>query len=109
MDLCLLLMTCNGKNKVSRFATKHGALNYHVIEIRLKGDVNQVAWELSLPKGCGRETPSSLLSIHIEEIALLQSAIRHSGSCLIMAAKAEVEDFMRVKKDSVVRGKGISV
>lgn len=64
MDLCLLLMTCNDKNKVSRWATKHGALNYHVIGIRLKGDVNQVAWELSLPKGCGRETPSSLLSIH---------------------------------------------
>lgn len=57
MDLCLLLMTCNDKNKVSRFVTKHGTLNYHMIEIRLKGDVNQVAWKLSLSKGCGEETP----------------------------------------------------
>ena len=64
MDLCLLLMTCNDKNKVLRFVTKHGTLNYHMIEIRLKGDVNQVAWKVSLSKGCGEETPSSLLSIH---------------------------------------------
>lgn len=64
MDLCSRLMTYNDKNKVSRFVTKRGTWNYHMIEIRLKGDVNQVAWELNLSKGCGEEAPSSLLSIY---------------------------------------------
>ena len=43
----------------------------------------------------------------MEETAV--ACCKDSGSCLILAAKAEGVDFMRVKKDSVVRGKGISV